>query len=79
MPYHGSHKDIIENAATELADKVIVSGEALRRDIRYTARILKVDLGRPYDIQQVRKILSKGTPISDIVGEIRNEQYKDLS
>jgi len=79
MPYHGPHKDVIENAARELAGKVIVSGEALRRDIRYTAKILKIDLDQPYDIQQIRKILSKGTPISDIVGETRDEEYKDLS
>ena len=77
MPYHGSHKDEVERSAKELArsGKHYLSGDELRRDIRYVAKILKIDLNKPYDIQKTRKILGKGTPISDIVSEMRDEQY----
>lgn len=77
MPYHGNYKDEVERSATELAKsgKHYLSGEEFKRDIRYVAKILKIDLNKPYDIQKVRKILGKGTPISDIVSETRNEQY----
>ncbi len=77
MPYHGSHKDEVERSANELAKsgKYYLSGEEFRKDIRYVAKILKIDMDKPYDIHNVRKILGKGTPISDIVSEMRNEQY----
>ncbi|MGH9921118.1 MAG: hypothetical protein ACRD38_00040 [Nitrososphaerales archaeon] len=76
MPYHGSHKDEIERSANELAKsgKHFLAGEEFKRDIQYVAKTLKLDLTKPYDIQKVRKILGKGTPISDIVSEMRNEQ-----
>ena len=77
MPYHGTHKDEIYRAADELAKtgRHYLTGDEFREDIRSVAKILNIDLDKPYDIQKVRKILGKGTPISDIVSEMRDEQY----
>lgn len=77
MPYHGSHKDEIYRTADELAKsgRHYLTGEEFRKDIRSVAKILNMDLDKPYDIQKIRKILGKGTPISNIVSEMRDEQY----
>ena len=79
MPYHGSHKDEVERSAEELAKsgKHYLRGEEFKDDLRYLARVLGMDISgtTPYDIQQVRKMLGRGTPMSEIVSEMRNEQY----
>jgi len=77
MPYHGNHKEEIYRSAKELAQsgKHYLTGDEFREDIRTLAKILNINLNKPYDIETARKILGKGTPISDIVSEMRDEQY----
>ena len=78
MPYHGSNKDEVERSAKELAksEKHYLRGNEFKDDLRHLARVLGIDLGRTsYDLKQARKILGRGKPISEIVSEMRNEQY----
>lgn len=79
MPYHGRHEDEIRRSAEELAQsgEHYLTGEELAADIRYMARVLGIDLDKPYDIKEARRILSKGTPISDILREMRDEIYEE--
>lgn len=77
MPYHGIHKNEIESSINELtkSGEHYLTGEDFRKDIRNLAKILHIDFDKSYDIGTIRKILGKGTPISTIVSEMRNEQY----
>ena len=81
MPYHGAHEDEIRRSAEELASsgKHYQTGWELIADIRYMAKTLGLDLDKPYDIKEARRILSKGTPVTDILREMRDEKYEDLS
>lgn len=48
-----------------------ITGRAAAEYIEGVAKILRTDLKKRYDLEQVRDILSKGTPLSKIVREMR--------
>jgi len=81
MPYHRDHKEILDKLINELAKSgnYRIKGEKLREVIKYIAESLGVDLSKPYDLQKTRKILGKGTAMSEIVSEMRKSAYEDIS
>jgi len=81
MPYHKDHKEILDRLVNELAKsgEYRIKGEKLREIIKYTAESLGVDLSKPYDLEKTRKILGKGTNMSEIVSEMRKSAYEDIS
>ncbi|MGH9878205.1 MAG: hypothetical protein ACRD5H_11250 [Nitrososphaerales archaeon] len=81
MPYHRSHKEILDRVVNELAKsgEYRIKGEKLREIIKSTADSLGLDLSKPYDIEKTRKILGKGTAMSEIVSELRKSAYEELS
>ncbi len=78
MPYH---KEILDRLVNELAKsgEYRIKGEKLREIIRHTAESIRVDLSKPYDLEKTRKILGKGKPMSDIVSQMRESTYEDIS
>ena len=49
------------------------------KKVNLNAVSLGIDLSKPYDLEKTRKILGKGTAMSEIVSEMRRSAYEDIS